>query len=115
MEFPRLQQPYQLGINTPALCIPADPSDKAEEVVVCFGIIDILQDYSLRKVMERRVGARAMGCAVVQSVTAAHVRFAWQCDVLVRFVGGCCAVLHTWCLLSVLNVYVRMCVSCMCI
>lgn len=28
-----------------------------EEVIVCFGIIDILQDYSVRKVMERQVSS----------------------------------------------------------
>lgn len=45
--------PSVLGANMTAVAISkADPSVR-EEVVVCFGIIDILQDYSLRKTLER--------------------------------------------------------------
>eukprot|EP00878_Enallax_costatus_P017477 GHUV01018358.1.p1 GENE.GHUV01018358.1~~GHUV01018358.1.p1 ORF type:complete len:364 (+),score=121.47 GHUV01018358.1:521-1612(+) len=64
----------QLGINMPALAVPLAASGESgsgkgpaaaaagsidtrapEEVVLCFGIIDILQDYSTRKVLERAV------------------------------------------------------------
>jgi len=45
----------QLGINMFAQAVPNAEPAKAEEVVVCFGVIDILQDYSTRKVLERRV------------------------------------------------------------
>eukprot|EP00879_Flechtneria_rotunda_P014779 GHRR01015443.1.p1 GENE.GHRR01015443.1~~GHRR01015443.1.p1 ORF type:complete len:930 (+),score=427.73 GHRR01015443.1:117-2906(+) len=63
----------QLGINMVGLAVPTVPLTEQgkhgravsaagieqqkppEEVVVCFGIIDILQDYSTRKVLERTV------------------------------------------------------------
>jgi hypothetical protein len=41
-KVPSAPQP-QLGINMPALAVPNGAPDKAEEVIVCFGIIDILQ------------------------------------------------------------------------
>lgn len=52
-------QQWRLGINNPAMALPQPGSEgimrPPEEVVVSFGIIDILQDYSMRKVVERQV------------------------------------------------------------
>ena len=74
-----LGEQFKLGINNPALLLPKAPAGASagggeaaaaerlpEEVVVCFGIIDILQDYSVRKVMERQVGARPCCCTHIQ-------------------------------------------------
>lgn len=49
--------PNGLGHRMLAHAIPKEPGAPVEEVVVCFGIIDILQDYSMRKVLERQVKA----------------------------------------------------------
>jgi hypothetical protein len=46
MELPKVAAAAplpQLGINMPALAVPNGGADRAEEVIVCFGIIDILQ------------------------------------------------------------------------
>jgi len=45
----------QLGVNMPAKAIPNDLGSQPEDVVLYFGIIDILQDYNASKMIEHNL------------------------------------------------------------
>ncbi|EFJ44342.1 hypothetical protein VOLCADRAFT_106487 [Volvox carteri f. nagariensis] len=49
------KQPPYLGYQMRALAVHMDGDQPPEEVVLCFGIIDILQEWNARKVLERTV------------------------------------------------------------